>query len=125
MNDGTYHPFHKPNIETAYIHVPFDYLPQIIMKIPRSIAKRLSRLSPTKEIFENSKEYYKQRLKQSRHNKNLNYTEENKEINSKSRECNILCFDSPYSKSVKTNIDSLFPRLINKHFPLLLLINAE
>ena len=54
LNDGTYRPFHKPNEETTYIHVKSDHPPQIIKKIPRSIEKRLSRLAPTKEIFENS-----------------------------------------------------------------------
>ena len=54
-NDGTYRPFNKPNEGTTYIHVESDHLPQIIKKIPRSIEKRLSRLSSTKEIFENRK----------------------------------------------------------------------
>ena len=55
--------------------------PQIIKKIPRSIEKRLSRLSSTKEIFENSKDYYEQRLRQCSYNEKLNYTEENNRIN--------------------------------------------
>ena len=58
FSDGTYSPFHKPNEETTYIHVESDHFPQIIEKIPRSIEKRLSCLSSTKEIFENSKDYY-------------------------------------------------------------------
>ena len=48
--------------------------PQIIKKIPRSIEKRLWRLSSTKEIFENSKDYYEQRLRQCGYNEKLNYT---------------------------------------------------
>ena len=64
LNDGTYRHFHKPNEETTYIYVESDHLPQIIKKIPRSIEKGLSRLSSTKEIFENSKDYYEQRLEQ-------------------------------------------------------------
>ena len=55
LNDGTYHPFHKAVEETTYIHVKSDHSPQIIKKIPGSIKKRFSRLSSTKEIFENSK----------------------------------------------------------------------
>ena len=57
LNDGTYRPCHKPNEETTYLHVESDYPPQIIKKIPRSVAKRLSRLYSTKEIFENLKDY--------------------------------------------------------------------
>ena len=117
LNDGTHRPFHKPYEETTYIHVESDHAPQIIKKIPRSIEKRLSRLSSTKEIFENSKDYYEQRLRQCGYNEKLNYTEENNKINQKYRKRNILRFNPPYSKSVKTNIGKLFLRLINKHFP--------
>ena len=51
-----------------------------------------------------------------RYHEKLNYTEENNEINKKSRKRNILWFNPPYSKSVNTNIGKLFLRLINKHF---------
>ena len=61
LNGGTYRPFNKPAKETTYIHVKSDHLPQIIKKIPRSIEKRLSHLSSTKEIFQNLKDYYEQR----------------------------------------------------------------
>ena len=111
LNDGTYHPFHKTNEETTYIHVESNHPPQIIKKIPRSIEKRLSRLSLT------SKDYDEQRLRQCRYNEKLNYTEENNEINKKSRKHNILWFNPLDSKSVKTNIGKLFLRLINKYFP--------
>ena len=91
LNDGTYHLFSKPYEETTYIHVKSDYLPQIIKKIPRSVDKRLSCPSSTKEVFENSEDYYEQ--------------------------SNILWFNPPYRKSVKTNIGKRFLHLINKHFP--------
>ena len=116
-NDGRSRSFHKPNEETTYIHVESDHPLQIIKKIPRSIAKRLSRLSSTKQIFENSKDYYEQLLRQCGYNEKLNYTEENSKINKKSRKCNILWFNPPYSKSVKTNIRKRFLCVIYKHFP--------
>ena len=49
------------------------------------------------------------------YNKKLNYTEENK-TNTKSRKRNILWFNLPCSKSVRSNIGKLFLSLINKHF---------
>ena len=88
-----------------------------IKKIPRSIEKGLSRLSLTKEVFENSKDYYEQRLRDCGYNEKLNYTEENNKTNQKPRKRNILSFIPLYSKSVKTNVSKLFLRLINKHFP--------
>ena len=81
--DGTYHPFHKTNEEITYIHVESDHPPQIMKKIPRLIEKKLSRLSSTKEIFENSKDYYEQRLRQFRYNEELNYTKRKQRTKSK------------------------------------------
>ena len=83
-NDGTYRPFHKPDEETTYIHVKSDHPLQIIKIFPRSIEKRLSRPSSTKEIFENLKDYYEQHLRQCGYNEMLNYTELNNKINQKS-----------------------------------------
>ena len=53
-------------------------------------------LSSTKEIFENSKDYYDQRLRQCGYNEKLYYTEENNKIkNEKSRKLNIFWFNPP------------------------------
>ena len=41
-NDGSYHPYRKPNEETNYIHVNSDHPPSIINEIPRSIEKILN-----------------------------------------------------------------------------------
>ena len=72
LNGGSYHPFHKLNEEKAYIHIESDHPPKIIKEIPRSIEKRLSRLSSTKKVFENSNDCYEQRLKQCGYNEKLN-----------------------------------------------------
>ena len=69
-----------------------------------------------KKYFKNSKDFYEQRLQQCGYNEKLNYTEEDNK-NKKSRKRNILWFNPPYIKSVKTNVGKLFLRLINKHFP--------
>ena len=55
LNDGTYRPFRKPDDETNYIHVDSDHPPNIIKQLPISIEKRLSSLSSSKEIFDQSK----------------------------------------------------------------------
>ena len=93
-----------------------------------TISRKLSKHSKTdwkkvipstslKEIFENLKDYYEQRLQQRGYNKKLSYTEENNETKKKSRKSSTLWFNPPYRKSVETNIGKLFLRLINKHFP--------
>lgn len=76
LNDGTCRSFHKPNDETFNISVKYGYPPQILKKILNSTEERLSHLTSTREIFQNSKEYYGQSLKQCRYDEKLNYTEE-------------------------------------------------
>ena len=49
LNDGSYRPCKKPNEETNYIHVNSDHPPSILKQLPKSIEKRLSSLSSSKE----------------------------------------------------------------------------
>ena len=118
LNDGSYRPYRKPNEETDYIHIISDHPPSIIKEIPRSIEKRLSILSSSKDIFPESSIYYEKCLKNSGYKTKLQYQQpkENNQ-NKKKRKRNIIWFNPPYSKSVKTNIGRIFIKLISKHFP--------
>ena len=62
LNDGSYRPYRKPNDETHYIHIQSDHPPSITKQLPRSIEKRLSQLSSSKDIFYKTAPYYEQRL---------------------------------------------------------------
>ena len=118
LNHGSYHPYGKPNEETNYIHINSDHLPSIIKEIPRSIEKRLSILSSSKDIFLGSVIYYEKCLKNSGYKTKLQYQQpkENNQ-NKKKRKRNIIWFNPPYSKSVKTNIGRILIKLISKYFP--------
>ena len=67
-------------------------------------------------MFENSKNYFEQRLQPSGFNEKLNYTEENSKINSRSQKHNILWFNPPYSKLDKIDIGQFVLHLVNKDF---------
>ena len=54
LNDGSYCSYRKPNEETNYIHINLDHSPSIIKEIPRSFEKRLSILSSSKDISQES-----------------------------------------------------------------------
>ena len=78
---------------------------------------RLSSLSSSEEIFNDSvtqqqdaldKSGYKHKLK---HQANINTAN-----NKNQRKRNIVWFNSSYSKNVKTNIGKIFLNLIKKHF---------
>ena len=119
LNDVSYCPYKKPNDETNYKHVNSDYLPFILKQLPVSIEKRLSSLSSSKEIFEEAAPYYEQCLSNCRYKQKLNYRDPTSPniITKRKRQRNILWFNSPYSKTVKTKIGKFFLQLIKEHFP--------
>ena len=84
-----------------------------------SIEKRLSALSTPKEIFEETAPYYEQYLSNCGCKENLNYRDPTPPnlITERKRQRNILWFNPPYSKTVKTKIGKFFLQLIKKHFP--------
>ena len=116
LNDGSFRPYRKPEDIINYIHADSDHPPSIIKQLPFSVEKRLSSLSSSKEIFDNSKEYYQDTLKRSGYAHELKYTPtiENRE---RQRRRNIIWFNPPYSKIVHTNIGKSFLSLLDKHFP--------
>ena len=73
LNDGSYRPYKKPNEETNYIHVNSNNPPSILKQLPMSIEKRLSSLSSSKEIFEETAPYYEQYLSNCGYKEKLNY----------------------------------------------------
>ena len=119
LNDGSYRPYKKPNEETNYIHVNSNNPPSILKQLPMSIEKRLSSLSSSKEIFEEAAPYYEQCLSNCGYKQKLNYRDPTSPniITKRKRQRNILWFNPPYSKTVKTKIGKFFLQLIKKHFP--------
>ena len=116
LNDGSYKPYHKDSDETNYIHVNSDHPPNVIKQIPISIEKRLSNLSSSKEIFDESKRYYQDALKRSGYSYILNYSPSNNHRSS-NRSRNIIWFNPPFSNIVSTNVGKIFLKLVDKHFP--------
>ena len=116
LNDGSFKPYRKPDDETNYIHAESDHPPCIIKQLPISVEKRLSSLSSSKEIFDESKQYYQEALARSGYTHELNYTPTT-ETNRRKRGRNIIWFNPPFSKTVSTNVGKSFLNLIDKHFP--------
>ena len=104
LTDGTYRPYRKPNDETNYIHIQSGHPPSITKQLLRSTEKRLSQLSPSKDIFYEMTPYYEQRLASCGYNEKLTYQQqgENNENNKnigKNRKRNIIWFNPPYSNA--------------------------
>ena len=84
-----------------------------------SIEKRLSSLWSSKDIFEETAPYYEKYLSNCRYRENLNYRDPTSPslITKRKRQRNVLWFNPPNSKTVKTKIGKFFLQLIKKHFP--------
>ena len=88
--------------------------------MPKSIGKRLSELSCSKEVFEKAIPPYTDALKRSGFKENLVgtlKTTTNNNFDKKQRKCKIIWFNPPYSVNVKTNLGKIFLSLLKKHFP--------
>ena len=84
-----------------------------------SMEKRLSSLSSSKEIFQETVSYYEQCLSNGGYKEKMNYRDPTPPnfITKRKRQRNILWFNQPHSKTVKTKIGKFFLQLIKKHFP--------
>ena len=56
-------------------------------------------------------------LSKSNFNVQLEYEQQNNTRKRHNRQCNVLWYNPPYSKNVKTNLAQNFLQLIDKHFP--------
>ena len=118
LNDGTYRPYQKPDNIIQYIHVESNHPPNIIKQIPKTIEKRLSQLSSSEKIFNESAPFYEDKLHQSGYQQKLKYNPANTEThNKRNHKRNIIWFNPPFSRNVSTKIGKSFLNLLDKHFP--------
>ncbi len=79
-------------------------------------------LSSTEEMFNNAADSYNRALQYSNYAGNIEFSEginldAGEATRNKKRTRNILWFNPPFSKSVKSNIGRTFLKLLSKHFP--------
>ena len=106
----------------VYIHKHSNRPLTILNELPKTIAKRISDLSSSKNIFHDAIPVYKEDLQKSGFTSELVYTPEqtgyyNNNEQNKTRRRKIIWFNPPFSKSVKSNFGKTFINLIKIHFP--------
>ena len=107
----------KKKNKIKYINIESNHPPSIIKQLPLFIKSRLSSLSSS-EILNDSVIPYQDDLDKSGYKHKLKYKANiDTATNKKQRKRNIIWFNPPYSKNVKTNIGKIFLNLIKKHFP--------
>ena len=123
LQEEKFSPYQKPNNDPLYIDRRSNHPPSVIKELPNSIGKHISSLSSDESCFKSAKPIYENALNRSNYNVNLHYTNSSVSDNSNSqsrkrnRKRNIIWFNPPYSKNVKTNVARKFLQLIDRHFP--------
>ena len=121
LDQNIYKHYRKPNNSPIYINKNSNYPPNILKQLLNSIAKHISETSSCEKIFNKSITIYSKALKESGFTDELKYLPneiqqlENNEGRKPKRE--IIWFNLPYSKNVKTNLGKVFLKLLKKHFP--------
>ena len=114
---GRYRPYRKPGDTPKYINVQSSHPPTIIREVPKMVEKRLSRLSSTKEIFEEEIEIYQKALNDSGYKTKLSYNPNVTKKTRKRKPRKVTWFNPPFNLNVKTNIAAKFLRMVTRHFP--------
>ena len=120
----TYSPYRKPNSQPRYINVKSNHPATVINQVPKSINKRLSKISSSKDKFDSCKIDYENALKDSGYKCKLNYEEEAGKASKgrpttkkqRARTRNVTWYNPPFNAAVKTPIGRKFRNLIQKHF---------
>ena len=109
LRNNTYDRHNNPENHTVYINISSDVPKTIWMmrNLPKSITKRLSDLSSTKEIFQKAAVIYCEALKKDGFNEPLVFTPKanaTDNTSKKQRKHKIKWFILPFPRNVKTNI---------------------
>ena len=119
LQSGKHYPFIKEGNVPLYVHKKSNHPPSILKNILDSINKWLSEISSDRECFDNAKTVYQVALNTSGYNYNLSYKESHNDTQQsrRNRPRNILWYNPPFSKNVKTNVGKCFLSLIDQRFP--------
>ena len=111
VND-IYKPYRKPSNKPLYIKKHSNHPPGISKQLPKSIEKRTSETSSNIDVFNRSIKIYNDALYESNFKETLQFVipapKNNDENQKRKRKRNIIWFNPPYSKNVKTNIGKTF-----------------
>jgi hypothetical protein len=114
LNLGTnsYRPFRKPGSELKYVNRKSNHPPSVLKQIPNGVAKRLSDISSSEEIFRKATPEYQEALLKSGYTDVLRYEKSGDVQRKRKRRSNMIWYNPPFSLNVKTNVGKLFLELV-------------
>ena len=119
LNTGKFKPYTKPMSTPLYVHSQSNHPPNIIRNIPAAINRRLSSISSDRAVFNEAAPPYQEALRKSGYTHQLEFKPppQGPPQQKRMRRRNVIWFNPPYNKNVKTNIGRAFISLINRSFP--------
>ena len=119
LNTGKFKPYTKPMSTPLYVHSQSNHPPNIIRNIPATITRRLSSISSDRAVFNEAAPPYQEALRKSGYTHQLEFKTppQGPPQQKRMRRRNVIWFNPPYNKNVKTNIGRAFISLINRSFP--------
>ena len=109
-----YKPYCKPGNSPLYININSNHPDSILKAMPEMINRRIADISSNENIFNEAKAEYEAALTASGFKNTMKFNKTPKLKRNRSR--NIIWFNPPYSRNVKTNIGNAFLKIIKKHF---------
>ena len=116
LTDGSYKPYLKPNNRLWYVHRQSNHPPALLKNIPLNINKRLTNISSSKEVFDESIAPYQQALRERGYDHNLTYNPEPTLKSKRKRRRDITWYNPPFNSNLKTNLGRKFPLVVDKCF---------
>ena len=119
LNTGKFKPYSKPSTTPLYVHSQSNHPPNILRNISVAINRPLSSISSDHEVFNEASAPYQEALRKSGYAFKLEFKPPPQQPPSQKhkRQRNVIWFNPPYNKNVKTNIGRGFISLIERSFP--------
>ena len=114
---GTHRAFSKPNNTIIYIDVKSNHPECVIKNTPLAVQKRLSMLSSSESIFDQTAPPYQAALDKAGYTHKLKFEKQTTRTRRNGNRRKITWFNPPYSQNVETNIGGTFLKLLDTCFP--------
>ncbi len=115
LKRASYYPYKKTKQQPTLHNTKSNHPPNII-KLPAAINRRVSNISCNETEFNKAQPIYEDALQSSGYNQPMTFNNQRSPPQAeRNRQQNIIWYNPPFSKSVKTNIGKTFLKLINKH----------
>ena len=106
----------KPNNKLSYVYRQSNHPPALLKNIPLNINKRLTNISSSKEVFDESIAPYQQAFNESGYDHKLTYNLEPTPRNKRKGKRDITWYNPPFNSNVKTNLGRKFLHIVDKCF---------